>query len=63
MPFISRVNGQKPLRPKEPFETDFHSYDGRKDRIQMMQKEDRIELAESNEYRAVSLPYGDKKLP
>ncbi|NLX77597.1 MAG: serpin family protein [Clostridiaceae bacterium] len=49
------------FKAERTFETDFHSYDGRKDRIQMMQKEDRIELAESNEYRAVSLPYGDKK--
>lgn len=50
------------FKSEDTFEADFYSYDSKTDKVRMMQRKGRIALAETTEYRAVSLPYGDEKV-
>lgn len=49
------------FKSEDTFEADFYSYDRLTDKVRMMQRNGSINLAESDEYRAVSLPYGAGK--
>jgi len=43
-------------------EADFYAWDGKTDKVQMMQRNGKAALAESDDYRAVNLTYGDEKV-
>lgn len=53
---------REPFDASKTFEADFHAYDGATDKVQMMKKSESFVMAESDEYRAVSLPYGEGKV-
>lgn len=50
------------FKSKDTFEADFYSYDGLTDKVQMMHRKGCIDLAQTEGYMAVSLPYGDERV-
>ncbi|NLK68095.1 MAG: serpin family protein [Clostridiaceae bacterium] len=50
------------FKEKNTIEANFNAYDGVADTVQMMQRSGGIYLAETDEFKAVSLPYGDEKV-
>lgn len=50
------------FKEKDTIEANFNAYDGVTDTVQMMQRHGGIHLAKTDDFRAVSLPYGDEKI-
>ncbi len=48
------------FKAKNTSEREFHALDGKTDMVSMMMRSGKIEYYKNNEYKAVSLPYGDE---